>query len=397
MKRFILFGLVFALAVYLDSLGFYDSQPHVNFAFWNFLGGLASGLFGLGSSLVNSSSQSQTNAYNLQAQRETNEANQRINEANLAYNRESRDMAYQYQTDLYNKIYRDTSPVVQRQQFEQAGINPYFALGNITGSQATSSSVPNSSAPSAIPMQSPHMEAVQFDPSPVVDSINSYFNNQRLDADTQSRRIQNITQLDRDKAELQKTLSQKNLTDEQRKETISRINTLEAMRDIEVANAKRSGSFIEQQTENVKADTAVKKLNTRTVELTNAYQEWRNDYEKKYGSAELKRVDALTKEALAAGSASAASAVLAKAQERGVRIDNYQKNKLNWLIREEKKTQIQRNKFEMKYPTQANKAIKGISQMFEGEYYRPDWKPSNLRRVDMKWPDGSSHPVYLNP
>ena len=376
MKRFILFGLVFALAVYLDSLGFCPSDAHCQYAVLSLglgalLGGVASGLFGLGSSLLSSSSQSSANAANLQAVREANEANQRINDANLAYNRESRDMAYKYQTDLYNKIYRDTSPVVQRQQYEQAGINPYFALGNITGSQATASNAPNSSAPSSIPMQAGQVQPVSYDFSPVGDAVNSYFNNQRLDADTQSRRIQNITQLDRDKAELQKTLSQKNLTDEQRKETISRIKTLEAMRDIEVANAKRSGSFIEQQTENVKADTAVKRLNARTVELTNAYQEWRNEYEKKYGAAELKRVDALTKEALSASSASAASAVLSKAQERGVRIDNYQKNKLNWLIREEKKSQIQRNKFEMKYPTSANKAVKGFSQMFEGENVHP--------------------------
>lgn len=378
MKRFVILVMVFGLAILLDSLAVLDISPHgpcVSYALFGIddiaFGLLGSGLLGFGGSLLSAGSQRSANAANLQAVRETNEANSAINASNLAYNRESRDMAYKYQTDLYNKIYSDTSPSAKMEQYRQAGINPYFALGNVSPSQATASTAPQSSAPSALPMQAAHQDPVQYDFSGVGDAVNSYFNNSRLDADTQSRRIQNITQLDRDIADLRVKRSQENLNAKQAQHLDSQIKTLEKMRDIEYENAKRSGSFMEQQTENVKAEREVIRLNARSQDLNNQFLEWRNEYEKQHGAAELRHVDALVKEALASASASAASAVLAKAQERGVRIDNYQKNKLNWLIREEKKTQIQRNKFEMKYPTSANKAVKGFSQMFEGENVHP--------------------------
>lgn len=369
MKRFIILVMVFGLAILLDSLAVSDVSPSMNLCVIPPLLGaaLVAGGSSLLGSLLSSGSQSSANSANLQAVRETNEANAAINAANLAYNRESRDMAYAYQSDLYSKIKRDTSPLAKMEQYRQAGINPYFALGNITPSQASASTAPQSSAPSAVSMQSAHQDPVHYDLSGVGDAVNSYFNNSRLDADTQSRRIQNVTQLDRDIADLRVKRSQANLNDTQKQHLDSQIKTLEKMRDIEFENAKRSGSFMEQQTENVKAEREVIRLNARSTELNNQFLEWRNEYEKQHGAAELKHVDALVKEALSSASASAASAVLAKAQERGVRIDNFQKNKLNWLVREEKKTQIQRNKFEMKYPTMINKAVKGFGQIFEGE------------------------------
>lgn len=63
----------------------------------------------------------------LQATRETNKAN-----AELAKYQNEWNLAQWYRQNAYN------TPSAQRQRYEDAGINPYFALGNITSGEAQS-------------------------------------------------------------------------------------------------------------------------------------------------------------------------------------------------------------------------------------------------------------------
>ena len=92
--------------------------------------------------LIGSSGQSSANESNLQAVRETNEQNYKIFQEQLGYN-----------TEMWNQQNAYNTPQAQRQRFEAAGINPYFALGNIQSGQAQ-----QSVAPSANPMQAAHFE-----------------------------------------------------------------------------------------------------------------------------------------------------------------------------------------------------------------------------------------------
>lgn len=92
--------------------------------------------------LIGSSGQSSANEANLQATRETNAQNYKIFQEQLGYN-----------TQMWNAQNEYNTPKHQRQMYENAGVNPYFALGNITSGQAQ-----QIIAPSSNPMQASHFE-----------------------------------------------------------------------------------------------------------------------------------------------------------------------------------------------------------------------------------------------
>lgn len=106
----------------------------------SFLGGIVSGLFG-------SHSQRKTNAANLQIARETNQSNERIQDKQNAFN-----------LMMWNKQNAYNTPLAQRQRYEAAGINPYFAMSNISSGDAESLLSANSS-----PMQAAQMQPVNYD------------------------------------------------------------------------------------------------------------------------------------------------------------------------------------------------------------------------------------------
>ena len=115
-------------------------------SFWSTLGQIgsviASPLASVIGGLIGSSGQSSANESNLQAVRESNEQNYKIFQEQLGYN-----------TEMWNKQNVYNTPLEQRQRYEAAGINPYFALGNIQSGQAQ-----QVTAPSANPMQAAHFE-----------------------------------------------------------------------------------------------------------------------------------------------------------------------------------------------------------------------------------------------
>ena len=96
--------------------------PHHN---KNIIGGIISGIGSLVGGAIGASSANAAAKAQLQATRETNAANLKLaqyqNEWNIAqWNRQN----------AYN------TPAAQRQRYEEAGINPYFALGNIQSGNA---------------------------------------------------------------------------------------------------------------------------------------------------------------------------------------------------------------------------------------------------------------------
>ena len=96
----------------------------------------AAAISGLGSiigGIVGANGQNSANQANLQAARETNAQNYKIFHEQLDYN-----------TNMMNAQNAYNTPIAQRQRYEDAGINPYLALGNISsGSQQSSLTAPN--------------------------------------------------------------------------------------------------------------------------------------------------------------------------------------------------------------------------------------------------------------
>lgn len=100
------------------------------------LGSLFGGLFG-------SSGQSAANKANLQIARETNAQNYKMFQEQLGFTE-----------DMWNKNNVYNSPSEQMKRYQEAGINPYMALDNISGgnAEAVSTPSPNPAIPGA-PMQ----------------------------------------------------------------------------------------------------------------------------------------------------------------------------------------------------------------------------------------------------
>lgn len=99
-------------------------------------GSIIGGLFG-------SKGQSSANAANLQAVRETNEQNYKMFQEQLGWT-----------TDMWNKNNEYNTPLAQMKRYQDAGINPYMAMGNISGGNATAAATPSPNAAIApAPMQ----------------------------------------------------------------------------------------------------------------------------------------------------------------------------------------------------------------------------------------------------
>lgn len=126
-------------------------------SFWTALGAGISGLFDVGNSLLNASSQNQANKYNLQAQRETNQANMAINQSQLDYASKMYQDQVAQQWKMFNTTNAYNSPSAQKQRYLDAGLNPYMMMGNQPA--ASASSMPSAGIPSQLPMQAGRIEA----------------------------------------------------------------------------------------------------------------------------------------------------------------------------------------------------------------------------------------------
>lgn len=131
------------------------------------LGSALGGLFGHHSSKKAASVAHETNVYNKQIAdaynasqeniaRQANIANRNLQNEQNAFNKEMWDAE-----NLYN------TPVQQRLRYEAAGINPYFALGNINSGNAQSAVQQNGYTPTV----TPNLQLYQQDPSAMVQAV----------------------------------------------------------------------------------------------------------------------------------------------------------------------------------------------------------------------------------
>ena len=169
-----------------------------------FLGSLAGGLLGIGSSAVQ-------NSQNRQNVRETNQMNYKINQMNNQFNERMAMQQRDFQENMWNKENAYNTASAQRQRLEQAGLNPYLMMngGSAGTAQSAGTGASASAAGSAV------MQPFQADYSGIGSSIGNIFQYELMQS--QKSQLQGSRQLSDAKAmEVLSNIDWGNLTDETR-------------------------------------------------------------------------------------------------------------------------------------------------------------------------------------
>lgn len=131
------------------------------------LGSGLSGIFGHKSSKKASDIAHETNVYNKQIADAYNASQENIaRHANIA-NRNLQNEQNAFNKAMWDAENMYNTPVQQRLRYEAAGINPYFALGNISAGNAQSAVQQNGYTPTV----TPNMQLYQQDPSAQVAAV----------------------------------------------------------------------------------------------------------------------------------------------------------------------------------------------------------------------------------
>lgn len=131
-------------------------------------------MFGIIPAMLNMVSQQYTNRWNYAAAQATNKTNYEINQLNNQFNQEEAQKQRQHELAMWNMNNEYNSPSAQRSRLEAAGLNPYMMMDG--GSAGTASSNSGSQAASAAPplaMNTPQMQAPQFNMQPMSQSLAS--------------------------------------------------------------------------------------------------------------------------------------------------------------------------------------------------------------------------------
>lgn len=262
--------------------------------------GLLGGLFG-------SSSQNSANETNIAINRENNQFNANQAAINRSWQSAENEKSRQFSLDQYNReldwqryLLGYSTPAEQRKRYEDAGINPYFALGNInSGVLQSNPSALTPSSNSSTPATSSGLPSVKaYDPTNafevagrgISDAVNSYFRNANIAEDTRSKVIENITRLDEQKARIAKLLSGSDLDKATRKKYEAETETIEREREYQLENLRRSNTLLAKQAHNVSADTRVKDMQAEGQELQNVWQSVENDWQGKFKPFEMRKL-----------------------------------------------------------------------------------------------------------
>lgn len=133
-----------------------------------------------------------TAAANASSVKRANSTNYQIAQMNNEFNAEMMQKQMGFTEHMYDRSLEDTSPSAQMQRYRQAGINPYMAVGNISGGSGQTGSV---SAAQASPVQ---MQPNRYDfsgLSQIVGNAIQAYNNMRLGTANERKVNQEADQL----------------------------------------------------------------------------------------------------------------------------------------------------------------------------------------------------------
>lgn len=370
MKRLLLFYFFYALAVVLDyCMGNVHDYSH-NLALFGIDDALAAGLLIGGASLVGSTINGIIGSSNAKEANDTNVklANQTANQQMEMFNRQMEfnlgesnkqyayaDKSWERQKQLYDQMWTQQTqyndPKRQMLRYKDAGINPYFAMGNVSNGNVTSSfspsdSVPSgSSAPSSPSLSAPTVQA--YDPTAafgqmqngITSGVNAYLNGSKSLAESQNIAIQNITQLDRDLARLEESREQAINAHKSTEEIDERIKTTQKMREVTYQNAIKQGILFDEEARGKRQDIKNKRAEYDSIQLANERDRILNEVFPEIQQKQLRQLDATYKSTLAqaysfwkSGELSVAQAateavnkLLVKAHQIGVSLENVYK------------------------------------------------------------------------
>lgn len=359
MKKFILFLCLYALAVLLDGQSIRD--PFVNYAV---LGLSTALLLGAGAGLVsnalggyfNASNTASINAANLQATRETNQLNQQMFQQQMDYNKYMYEDQKAYNRELIEYMNDYNSPLNQRKRFEEAGINPYFALGNIDAGNASSQvGVSAPSAPSAPSMATPTFQRndvgsfVAGAGRDIASIMQSTASAENINAKTEQLKIDNLTRFDENLARLEELRSRKGLSLAQQNHLDEQITDMRQQRQYVLESLKFDAKTAKSNSETAQFNTRIAALESRNKQLVNEYQEWLNSYQKKYGAKNLQQLDAIISNLGADSAVKNMQKLESEARKKGIDLDNDQKRKLMPLLKRSQELENERKRLENRY------------------------------------------------
>lgn len=327
------------------------------------LSGGASLVSGLLGGLFGSSSQNSANETSIAINRENNQFNANQARINRDWQSAENEKSRQFSLDQYNReldwqkyLLGYSTPAEQRRRYEQAGINPYFALGSInSGVLQSNPSALTPSSNSATPATSSGLPSIKaYDPTNafetagrgISDAVNSYFRNANLAEDTRTKVIENITRLDEQRARIDKLLSGKKVDDETANKLRAQAETIDAERQYQLESLRRTNTLLAKQAHNVSADTRVKDMQAEGQELQNVWQSVENSWQQKFKFADMRKLQTDIREGLSRINLNNEQAALAGAMKvynkwlgevermhfHGAQLDYQIKQKTKWAI-----------------------------------------------------------------
>lgn len=382
----VLGALLSTLDIYVPETSGYVQYSFLPILVGSALAGLASGVGNVLSGIFNEEAVEDTNDSNLQATRETNAQNRELFNQQLDYNTQMYENQKAYNNELIEKMNDYNKPANQMQRFRDAGINPYFSLGNIDpGQMQNAVGVTAPTAGSAPTMQAPHFQAPNYDfignaGRDIASVMGNYFTYENLHANTEAQMIDNLTRFDENIARLEHLRSQKDLSDAERDRIDEQITDMRQQRNYVLENMRLGNENLRNTNKMQQFDKELKVIELRTSKLQEDYQSWLNDYSKVRGAKELEQLQSIIANTHADTALKYANKVLSECQKEGVHLDNKQKQSLLPLLERGQRLDNERKTLENKY---GNNFFTGAARWYE--------RLENHKRVNIEKRYGSNH------
>lgn len=359
----VLGALMSTLDIYVPETSGYVQYAFLPILVGSALAGLASGVGNVLSGIFNEEAVEDTNDANLQATRETNAQNRELFNQQLDYNTQMYENQKAYNNELIEKMNDYNTPANQMQRYRDAGINPYFALGNIdSGQMQNAVGVTAPTAGAAPTMQAPHFQAPNYDfignvGRDIASVMGNYFTYENLHANTEAQMIDNLTRFDENIARLEHLRSQKDLSDAERDRLDEQITDMRQQRNYVLENMRLGNENLRNSNKLQEYEKQLKVIEVKTSRLQNEYQSWFNEFSKERGAKELEQLSSIIANTEADSALKYANKVLSECQKEGVHLDNTQKKTLLPLLERAHRLDNERKALENKYGTNAYTSI----------------------------------------
>lgn len=224
------------------------------------ISGVSSLLGGIFGGASNSSANREANLTNLAIARETNQNQYQMFQEQNAFNER-----------MYNQMQQYNTPAAQMQRYQEAGINPYIAAGNVqTGN--VQSSLQSAQAPQLHMAQvTPNLgmgDAIQNSFSQIGNVLSQYAQNELALSQAQKNRAEagwvdrlNGAQLNRMSAETNNLYQQGSLLGLDYKLKSDTLGNYIKLSDLSVVNAEKTNEQLEVITQSARLENALKNIN----------------------------------------------------------------------------------------------------------------------------------------